>query len=223
MLKAIRQFFSWITLLTMLPIVVAVLCSGYITYRYNLVLTETREQVRHSLDVTTAIDDLMLDLQDLETGQRGYLITGDQAYLEPFEAARRRFGADLDALRTLVPDNPAQVASLDTIAGLAESKLDELRQTIDIRRDDGFAAARAIVEKNSGKATMDAIRREVDAMRAHESDLLNANTSRMRGTEGQIVLIVAVTIALSLIGRLVGLFLAGWLRARQEQPRNPAA
>lgn len=229
--EAARNFLSWTTLIGMLPVLVAVVFSGYITYRYNTALNETRALVRHSLAVTTAIDDLLLDLQDLETGQRGYLITGESAYLEPFETARQRFDDDVEALKNLVDDDPIQTAGVDRIDALAREKLEELDRTIQVRREDGFAAARAIVADDSGKATMDRIRREVDTMRAHEQGLLTANNDLLRNDERQVVLVVAAAVALSLIGRLVGLFLTAWMRARSDSgkaarsgppPRSPA-
>ncbi|MCB1494614.1 MAG: CHASE3 domain-containing protein [Bauldia sp.] len=221
--KAFRGLFSWVTVASMLPIVVAVLASGYITYRYNRVVTETREMVEHSLRVTTAIDDLMIDLQDLETGQRGYLITGEDTYLEPFETARGRFEADLGALDNLIADNPAQTATAGRIATLARAKLDELDETIRVRRDEGFAAARTIVADDSGKALMDRIRDAVATMRGHEQDLLTANTDRMRRTEKRVVVVVAIGIGLSLLGRLAATLIPIFWRARLGDSRETDA
>ena len=102
--RALRRLFSWLAVLSAVPVVIAVLFGGYITYRYNLLLTETRQMVQHSLEVSGGIDHLMLDLEDLETGQRGYLITGAEDYLQPFQSARQRFDTDLASLRKLVGD-----------------------------------------------------------------------------------------------------------------------
>jgi CHASE3 domain sensor protein len=198
----------------MLPITIAVLCSGYITYRYNLVLNQTRDLVHHSLDVTTAIGDLMIDLQDLETGQRGYLITGDQSYLSPFQEARDQFDDDLNALENLVGDNAEQMASADTIVSLVREKLDEMDQTIQVRRDEGFDAAREIVASDIGKQTMDSIRTEIGTMRDRENRLLTEYTDRVHHTENHVIVIVAITIVLSLIGRLIALLVPVWWRRR---------
>ncbi len=222
-LKTLRRFFSWVTLLSLLPIVVAVLASGYITYRYNLVVTQTREMVQHSLEVTTAIDDLMLDLQDLETGQRGYLITGEDDYLEPFETARRRFDSDFSALREMIRENPAQLTAADKVGLLIQDKLDELDETIRVRREDGFDAARAIVADDAGKQTMDRIREQIATMRGNEQDLLTANTDRMRRTEGRVILIVAIGITLSLLGRLAAMVVPILWRAREKRKREADA
>ena len=223
--RAIRRLFSWLTVLTAVPVVLAVLFGGYITYRYNLVLNQTRQMVQHSLEVSGGIDDLMLDLEDLETGQRGYLITGDEDYLQPFQSARRRFETDLASLQKLVGDNQSQIASTDRLVALMRAKLDELEATIRVRREQGFAAAQAIVASDIGKDTMDKIRDEVGAMRARESDLMTARTDRMRRTENLVVLVVAVGIALSLLGRVLAFFVPGWWRrwSRRRRARRTTA
>jgi len=218
--------FSWLTVLTALPVILAVLFGGNITYRYNLVLTETRQMVGHSLEASAGIDDLMLDLEDLETGQRGYLITGEEDYLQPFQSARRRFESDLASLQKLIGDNESQIASTDRIAALMRAKLDELEATIRVRREQGFAAAQAIVASNLGKDTMDRLREEVGAMRTRESSLMTARTARMRDTENLVVLVVAIGIALSLLGRVVAVFVPGWWRRwsrlRRHRSSTPA-
>ncbi len=203
-----------------MPIVVTVLCGGYVSYRYNLLLNETRQMVDHSLEVAGGIDSLMLDLQNLETGQRGYLITGEEDYLQPFQSARQRFATDLASLRQLTADNPSQIASIDRIAALIPTKLDELEKTIRVRREQGFAAAQAIVASDVGKDTMDRIRSEVSAMRTRETELMAARTDSMRDTERMVVLVIAVVIALSLLGRLLGLFLPRWWLRRSRSRRR---
>jgi len=218
--RGIRRLFSWLTVLTAVPVVIAVLCGGYITYRYNLLLNQTQQMVQHSLEVSAGIDDLMLDLQDLETGQRGYLITGEEDYLAPFNSARQRFETDLAKLRKLVGDNESQIAGTDRIAALMRAKLDELEETIRVRREEGFAAAQAIVASDVGKDTMDRIRDEIGAMRARESGLMTARSDRMRHTENLVVLVVAIGITLSLLGRLVALFVPGWWRRWSRSRRR---
>jgi CHASE3 domain sensor protein len=213
--EILRRTFTWLTLVSLLPIVVAVVGSGYITYRYNALLTDTRKHVAHSLEVTTAIDDLLIDLVDVETGQRGYLITGDSHYLEPYKAAGERLSEAFADLRRLVADEADQLASLDRIAGLSGQKLAELAATILVRRSEGFDAARSIVESNAGKDTMDRIRAEIEAMRQHETTLLATYAEATRSTERRVVLVVAAGIVLSILGRVVSLIIpVAWRRSR---------
>ncbi|MEM7444819.1 MAG: CHASE3 domain-containing protein [Pseudomonadota bacterium] len=201
----------------MLPVTIAVLCSGYVTYRYNVALEQTHELVHHSLEVSDLISNLMLDLQDLETGQRGYLITGEDSYLAPFEAAHSRFSNDLERLRDLVSDNQQLIEETEHITGLIHEKLDELDSTVEVRREQGFEAAREIVANNVGKETMDAIRDVVANMHSQVDSRLSENTAQLRRLENEVILIVGITIALSLFGRLTALLLPIWWRSRPNR------
>ena len=214
--RVVKSLLTWPTFFGLLPIVIAIVVSGYITYRYNLSVTEIRSEVEHSLTVTTAIDDVLIDLQDLETGQRGYLITGDEAYLEPFEAARSRFETDLKDLRSMVFDDSEYDRLINSISELADAKLKELDQTITERREKGFDAAQAIVRNNEGKTTMDKIRDLVSDLRSTEAERLKQQTEEMRHTENRVVLIVVLTVALGVVGRLLGLVLPAWWLARKN-------
>jgi methyl-accepting chemotaxis protein len=211
----LRRSFSRPALLGLVPIVIAVVGSGYITYRYNLFLTRTRLLVDHSLKVTDAIDDLMLTLQNAETGQRGYIITGKDAYLEPYRTATDGLAGELADLRKLIGDNADQIASLQHVEALSQSKLEELGTTIAVRRNEGFEAARAIVVGDEGKDTMDRIRAEVGAMRERESSLLMARDNSLRNTEHRVVLIVAISVLLGVTGRALSLVMPVlWRRSR---------
>lgn len=215
LIELLRRTFTWLTVVSLLPIVVAVVVSGYITYRYNALLKETRTRVADTLTVTTAIDDLMLGLVDAETGQRGYLITGDDDYLGPYRAATEQLSTEVAKLRRLVAADPDQLARLDRIAALTDGKLVEISSTIKVRRNEGFDAARTIVESNEGKDTMDRIRAEVGAMRERESALLAAYAATTRRTEQRVILVVATTILLTILGRVVAMIIpVAWQRSR---------
>jgi CHASE3 domain sensor protein len=102
-----------------LPLLFAMLCGGYLSYRYNILLRENRDLVVHTYQVISAIDGLLIRLEDAETGQRGYIITGDASYLAPYERTSVDLPNALAALDRLVVDNHPQVsrvASLRTAA-----------------------------------------------------------------------------------------------------------
>ena len=105
------------------------------------------------------------------------------------------------------------------------AKLNELEETIRVRREQGFAAAQAIVAGDVGKDAMDEIRDEVAAMRARESDLMTARTDRMRHTENLVVVVVVIGITLGLLGRVFALFVPGWWRrwSRARRARGRTA
>jgi CHASE3 domain sensor protein len=219
----LRGIFTWLTLFSLLPIIVAVLGSGYVSYRYNRLLVETRSLVDHSLEVTTAINDLMVSLEDAETGQRGYLITGDEDYLEPYRRASDQLAVDFARLRNLVGDNSAQLESIQGIEALTTEKLAELEATISVRQAEGFDAARAIVVSDQGKDTMDRIRNEIAAMRQRETALLSANTESMRKTENRVVIVVGICVLISILGRVVSVVIpVAWRRSRLRKANAKA-
>jgi signal transduction histidine kinase len=114
----------------------------------------------HTYDVISRANQLLSALKDAETGQRGYLITGDEAFLEPYLAVRDSVVDDLKELRRLTLINAAQT-HLDAVAPLMDSKLAELSRVIKLRRNHDTAAAIAIVSNNHGKQLMDSIRAEM--------------------------------------------------------------
>ena len=107
---------------------------------------------------------LLSTLKDAETGQRGYLLTGDVTYLAPYNAARQRLDSDFDNLNAAPLMTPQRVARIETIQALAARKLAELDQTIMLYQSGQTAAALDLVRSNQGKQIMDAIRVEVDML-----------------------------------------------------------
>jgi PAS domain S-box-containing protein len=102
-------------------------------------------------------DALLGDLADAETGQRDYLLTGDEAFLAPYLAVRDRLTGRLDELRALA-SNGAAVKSLDAMAPLLAAKLTHLSQAIDLRRRGEMSALRAAEASSQGKRLMDSFR-----------------------------------------------------------------
>jgi transcriptional regulator with PAS, ATPase and Fis domain/CHASE3 domain sensor protein len=126
------------------------------------------------------IDDLRSSLQDAETGQRGYLLTGDERYLEPYRLSITRIGEDLAALRRHAMATPASEAPLPDIERLAAAKLAELEQTIEVRGAGGLDAALVIVETHHGKQVMDDLRAALGRLER----LLSTSLERLDGEAG---------------------------------------
>jgi signal transduction histidine kinase/CheY-like chemotaxis protein len=103
-------------------------------------------------------------LKDAETGQRGYLLTGKDAYLEPYEAARARLGNDLAAAQVALAAVDGQTASLSRVLTLTDDEVAELSEPIALHNDGRQADALALIETGRGKATMDAIRAEIGTL-----------------------------------------------------------
>ena len=111
---------------------------------------------------------LLSVMQDAETGQRGYVITGLDEYLEPYEAAHQRLGAALAALNRQYRSQPQARLELAHIRRLVGQKMNKAELTIAVRRDQGFEAAREMVLDHAGTRTMDDLRSEIGFMAAIE-------------------------------------------------------
>jgi len=126
----------------------------------------------HSRVVIQELERLVSDLKDAETGQRGYLLTGEEKYLEPYQTALGLLESRLAGLKQLARDNPARQQRLAGIETLALQKISELKQTIELRRSRGLPAALEVVTTDYGKKLMDQIRQRVADVQNDENRLL---------------------------------------------------
>lgn len=155
-------------------LVVAVLffiASGTVAYLNVRTLRDDSQKIFHSHEVIVAMDELLSAVQDAETGQRGFLLTGKDKYLDPYNAAIAAVDARFEAIVTLTRDNAAQQARLAPLRHHIDAKLAELRETIDTRRATGTAAALAIVDTDRGKIEMDELRSQLGVMKQEEARL----------------------------------------------------
>jgi methyl-accepting chemotaxis protein len=150
---------------------------GIVAYRNTEALVENNARLTHSYLVRVELASLQNDLADAETGQRGFIITGDENYLEPYKASLQVIKATFADLMRLTSDNQDQQRRLKAISPLIDTKLAELAQAIGVRRSQGMEAAAKLVDSDVGKATMDQIRRLVAEAKQQESDLLDARSA----------------------------------------------
>src|SRR5262249_54816439 len=115
---------------------------------------------------------LLASLQDAEGGQRGYIITGDEAYLEPHTRGVAAVQQHHKKLTDLVADNPRQSARAEALRSLIGERLAALQEGIDLRRQKDFPAAQAHVLTGRGKRAMDSLRDVMQAMGDEEQRLL---------------------------------------------------
>jgi methyl-accepting chemotaxis protein len=194
------------------PIILAIV--GWIVYSNTLTLTESMGQREHSYHVLQVAEQVSKLLVDAETGQRGYVLTGQDRYLEPYANAIKSMDPVIAALTELTRDNPRQQARLAAIKAPLREKLDELAETITLRREQGEQAAVAVVLTDRGKKAMDDIRgilgqfeddeNELLRQRAEEADRTAALTfnSIIYGTiiSFLVLAVIGVLVARSIIG-----------------------
>jgi PAS domain S-box-containing protein len=168
-MNAMLQRFSVILGFSLL--VILLLINAGLTKRQIDVLVADEGWVEHTRQVRFSLSQTQLLIDDAETGQRGFLFTGDPKYLVPYETASAQLTPSLDNLARLTRDNPMQQTHLANLRNLVGLKLEELTQTIALYRSGKTAEARALVLTDRGLSLMNGIRDETDQMQREESSL----------------------------------------------------
>jgi len=165
--------------------VVTVLVIGVAGHRATTDLIENDRLVEHTYDVRRTLANLLSSLKDVETGQRGYLLTGDETFLEPYKVGladvERRF---LEA-QHLTSDNPVQQQRLVAVRPLLDQRLALMDKLIGRRRAEGLQAVARSEILAEGKQSMDHLRSMVGELDQTEAGLLaqrQAVAQRSTGT-----------------------------------------
>ena len=176
-----------------LLVLTAAITLAWIRHVNTVKLVETSQHVEHTWQVTSELEETMSALKDAETGQRGYVITGEASYLEPYRSAVAAIPNHLKRLETLMADDPSTQKQLATFKRLVAAKLDEVGLTIGLVTSGDLAAARRVVATGVGLQLMDQVRQSLEAMRTEERVRLVRRSER----------------ALDASRRLTGISLAG--------------
>jgi signal transduction histidine kinase len=174
---------------------------------FALSTAAARARVAHSYLVARASDEVTADLLNAETGQRGFLLTGRESYLEPFTVATPTIAGVLADLRALLADNPPQQERLTRLEALSDEKLVELRRTIELRRANGLNAAIAAINDDRGKRAMDEIRAVLADMGAAEETLLRERSAAAAADDRNFVRAGIIGGVLGFLALVYGAFL----------------
>jgi methyl-accepting chemotaxis protein len=193
----------------------ALVVTGTVAYLNTTKLTKTAGWVTHTHQVLEARTNILSLLKDAETGQRGYLITGEQRYLEPYHNAVSSLSQSVAKIRELTADNPDQQRRIAELEPLIAGKLQELKQTIDLRSESGFEAARKVVLTDQGKQVMDNIRVKLSEIENDERTLLGKREADAQSSAGttKSSILVCTLLALAVAGVLSSYVIRGIKRA----------
>ena len=145
---------------------------------YNFTMMRDSERwVDHTMQVLQAADSLRIAVVDAETGQRGYLLTQDPLYLQPFLDSQKKIGEQLNLLWRLTEDNPAQQEYMADIEAAAQQKLTLMQTTVRLEGQDKHAEAMQILHTNEGRRLMVEIRRLLGEFQQVEKQLLASRTN----------------------------------------------
>jgi PAS domain S-box-containing protein len=192
-----------------------------VTRRQIAVQDSNQGWVQHSQQVQLELATVVSLLKDAETGQRGYLYTGEARYLEPYNSAAQQIDSHIASLAELVADNPKQLSGVLTLSTLSKVKLDELATTIAFFSEGEKDKARGIVLSDMGKRTMDQIRATIAEMSRDESSLEAVRLQAVSDSTRSLMR----TLYLATILAVVGLVLLGFyiLREMAEREKHAAA
>ncbi|MBP6344105.1 MAG: CHASE3 domain-containing protein, partial [Candidatus Omnitrophica bacterium] len=132
-----------------------------ISYQVGISLLQAQQKMVEQLSIINRISDVMSNIKDVETGQRGYLLTREEPYLEPYKVAIGKLKIELSLLQELAAKGRVSQNQVDRITGLIQQKLDETNLTIDLNRKKGLSSALKIVKNDRGMVLMDQIRAEL--------------------------------------------------------------
>ena len=178
-------------------LLIAMVVAGLSFRAFNQV-KKTAEARKHTLVLINSANELMSALIDAETGQRGYLLTSDNSFLEPYFAVRGRISDDLKELRQRSL-TPAAYIHLDVAAPLIVAKLAELSQVIELCHNHDMTAALARVRSGQGKRLMDSIRAEMSSFIQIEEAALARRDAKFQSSMRSLSVIIVATWLLALL------------------------
>jgi CHASE3 domain sensor protein len=195
-----REPFDW----RVVPLTALVIVAAATSYGYHRILLAQRDWIEHTYRVMSTLETTLQLMTDAETGQRGYILTVNEAYLRPYLQAIKEVQAEPTKLRKLVHDSPAQLARVDALDLALQDKLAELARTLSVLKEQGTTQARDMILSDVGLERMDRIRMLIAQMRQSETELLIERTDRATRTE-RAMLVVTISLAMLSIAARLGL------------------
>jgi CheY-like chemotaxis protein/CHASE3 domain sensor protein/putative methionine-R-sulfoxide reductase with GAF domain len=150
---------------------IILVATAFFAIRSSNKFVDTTNWVNHTHEVLAEFDQLLSATVDEETGVRGFVITGNDAFLEPYNVARNSIREHLDKVRNMTIDNPVQEKNIDALQIQIKLSEDHLQELIKLRKKD-FDKARELIATGKGKQLQDETRRIIANCKALENKLL---------------------------------------------------
>jgi signal transduction histidine kinase len=173
--------------------------NAWLGFRAIQSLHDSEFAVAHTWQVINQVENIMSSAKDAETGSRGFLITGDDRYLEPYRTAQQQLPRQLDHFAVLTSGNSLHARQLTELKAVLEQRLNLLQLGIDLRRTSDRETVRALILNGTGKAEMDHLRRIADAIESEERRLLSIQTEAVEHDNRSAHYIIALASALDLL------------------------
>ena len=200
-MRAIYKRFSVLAGFVTLLVVLAV--NTLVTRREVAAQVEEHSWVVNTEQVVLEFRQIESLLRDAETGQRGFLYTGDAKYLAPYDLAAGQVDSQIQKLAQLTADNPRQQPRIALLRKLAHDKLNELGLTISLYRSGQAEEARKVVLSNAGLSMMEDIQAVVNQMVEAETSLLAERSEAYRKSVRDTVISIYLTSLVAVVGLLL--------------------
>jgi len=163
-------------------ILAVLIINALVSYGATRRLIDHEQQVTHTSKVLAELESVMSTMKDAETGERGYLITGETPFLEPYQEAIGQINGRLERLRQLTADDPNQQALIPALERRIADRLDNLKRQIERKKSGASEGVRQVVLSGVGRRQMDDIRRHIAGMQSLENDLLKRQSDETRAS-----------------------------------------
>ncbi len=180
-------------------VLVGVAVLGITSYVNTQRLIESNRQLTHTYETIEDLEDIQLALGDAEAGQRGYILTGQEYYLQPYHQAVSLIQERLGKLTELSEAHPDRQTEIDQLKALTAARLEDLQDTIDLCRKSGLEAALPVIATGRGKQAMDDARELITQINMRERQSLQLQQGASDAAARSIMLTIAGGIPLSLI------------------------
>lgn len=151
-----------------------------LAYRNIRELHRDTARVIHTHEVLDALNGVLSLVTDAETGQRGYVISGENPYLEPYRDSMSALYSHVEKLNKLISDNPIQLRCFGEMKALLEKRLQILERILNLRKEKSLEAAQKEFVKGEGRMVMKVLRQKVFEMQRHERNLLEKRLQRAK-------------------------------------------
>ncbi|MBX3076246.1 response regulator [Candidatus Obscuribacterales bacterium] len=183
--------------------------------------TESRKLVLHTYQVLNLLERVHSMMKDAETGHRGFLLTGQNEYLEPHKRATSKIDDLIEELKVQLSDNPAQQHRLGILTVKTDEVLDSQQASIEVRRQRGLQAAAGASHFELDKERMEEIHSTIEEMIKTEETLLNERSDKLNAaTATAFTYSTLFSVASIVCVGVAGLALLGFLRAQQKSERE---
>lgn len=145
------------------------------------------------------LDDLLSTIQDMETGQRGYLLTGQEIYLQPFNEGIADLPSRLSRIEGLASSHGVTSQQIRDLHAAIDAKAKELQKTIDLRRQQDLPAALREVNTNRGHGYMLRIRSLIDAIKEQQMSVFRERLDSQRRKQVQLEVVLAIGVLLAFV------------------------